>query len=793
MSKLCAKCISFGLTAESFASQTVSTHKHSGTGCADSEPSHHAHGTDCNGQCDYSTITELSTGLFSDIKKETSCALCQLVCQAVEEQYASESREPEVQCKIRIKRHRGHNLNGEKNYKMLQIVLATANAKREAGMPIVDLLPVVSDLERYHGFFTGKKIKESCIDGTEVKSWIDECQRSHAGPCRHTQSAQFEELSPHLRVIDVENNCLAMLPKGAEFCALSYVWGQERSPFQATHKNLPEISRFNGLTNHSKELPRVIQDAMMFTRMIHQRYLWIDRLCVLQDSTEEKAKIIPRMNIVYENAFLTLFSCGWGDASCELGGVRPGSIHRKQNIARIAPDLELIMPHNLEAVLRSPWAARGWTYQEFFSARRKLIFINGQVTLICRNESYREDLVRSHTTIFQTFMRLGPQEWQPPLQDQLSIELHQSFMQYIEEYTKRKLSFDSDILNAFAGVINLFRSDVQLGSTFGIPNNTFGLDILWNPEEYLERRGGLPSWSWAGWKGRIRRSQSGIPKGPAWLKEARVRTYYAPEHAWLAGMFFLAFYIYDSESSVFRLVHDVASELAHNREQDWEQKRQRAGCIETQQPDFPEVDLHRDISFDPRNRDLEPLKSVVQRFTRSAPNEINPVIPQSLHSLPINHALYFRTIVARVYISTLGPVELENDQPRPEGRGDSMEDKTCPSSRYVYLFDASDKLLGLAWLCTKASHNRLAQLCAEKVAAGEKGRVSMDVAVVSGPVVGNWRTRKKFIGKRGPDIDMDVITRSAAAYEAQFSSGKICTPHVSATMTKKWNVRTTMA
>lgn len=286
------------------------------------------------------------------------------------------------------------------------------------------------------------------------------------------------------------------------------------------------------------------------------------------------------------------------------------------------------------------------SYQEFFSARRKLIFTNGQVTLICRNGSYREDLVRSHTTIFQTFMRLGPQEWQPPLQDQLSTELRESFMRYVEEYAKRKLSFDSDILDAFAGVINFFRSDVQLGSTFGIPNSTFGLDILWNPEEYLERRDGLPSWSWAGWKGRIRRSESGIPKGPAGQEETRVRTYYAPEHAWLAGMFFLAFYIYDKESNVFRLVHDDTSEPAHDREQDGQRKQQPGSCIETQQQDFPQVDLHRDISFDPRNRDLEPLRSIVQCFTRSAPNETSPVIPYALDSLLSSHTLYFRTIVA---------------------------------------------------------------------------------------------------------------------------------------------------
>jgi hypothetical protein len=164
--------------------------------------------------------------------------------------------------------------------------------------------------------------------------------------------------------------------------------------------------------------------------------------------------------------------------------------------------------------------------------------------MIRQNGNYREDLTCSHDTMTEKFMRPGPQEWQPPLNDRTSPELRKAFMRYVENYAQRKLSFESDIINAFAGVTNWFRADVSLGCIIGLPNATFGLDVLWNPEEYLKGRNGFPSWSWTGWEGMIWMSRPGVIMPQ---EDCRIHTHYPHGKEWPAELFFLAFYIYDQE------------------------------------------------------------------------------------------------------------------------------------------------------------------------------------------------------------------------------------------------------
>lgn len=384
--------------------------------------------------------------------------------------------------------------------------------------------------------------------------------------------------------------------------------------------------------------------------------------------------------------------------------------------------------------------------------------------MICRNDSYREDLTRSHVPLFQAFMRLGPQEWQPPLLDQSSIELRESFMRYVQEFAKRKLSFDSDTLNAFAGVINWFRTEVELGSTFGLPNHTFGLDLLWNPEEYLRRRSGFPSWSWAGWEGNLRMSKSGVPiqRGPT-----RIRTHFSAKQAWLAGLYFLAFYVYQEDKNVFELVSDNVLESG-NDPKGHDHNSITAKTQDLQLQGFPRMDLSRDLTFDPRGKDLESLCTLFQKFASSAPSRVEPNHLAPLRSFDLNNrALYFRTVVARVSASIFGPDDLEQKQLKPKDRGNSFEDTTYPSSHYIYLSDDNGKFLGLAWLHEEDAHERLRRLCRNGVAQGKTKGELIEVAVVSGPILGNWRTRSTQ-----QDIDMGIILRASQSMSDQFSTGK---------------------
>jgi hypothetical protein len=74
----------------------------------------------------------------------------------------------------------------------------------------------------------------------------------------------------------------------------------------------------------------------------------------------------------------------------------------------------------------------------------------------------------------------------------------------VEEYTLRNLTYPSDILNAFAGVLRDHCKSMKTTSFYGLPTSIFDMALLWQPSSDNPRRQGFPSLSWAGWHGGVR-------------------------------------------------------------------------------------------------------------------------------------------------------------------------------------------------------------------------------------------------------------------------------------------------
>ena len=52
-------------------------------------------------------------------------------------------------------------------------------------------------------------------------------------------------------------------------------------------------------------LPQTIQDAITVTRKLGLRYLWVDALCIIQDSALDRDTELTKMDRIYQNAQLT--------------------------------------------------------------------------------------------------------------------------------------------------------------------------------------------------------------------------------------------------------------------------------------------------------------------------------------------------------------------------------------------------------------------------------------------------------------------------------------------------------
>lgn len=118
------------------------------------------------------------------------------------------------------------------------------------------------------------------------------------------------------------------------------------------------------------------------------------------------------------------------------------------------------------------------------------MFVNGQVYFRCQRAIWREDMYTEHPSVDhylgETKIRVA--------RDEPSVDQYQNIV-------RRVLTYQSDTLNAFAGLSKFLGSTLDTNMYFGLPQSIFPRTILWEVRDrmQMQRREEFPSWSWAGW------------------------------------------------------------------------------------------------------------------------------------------------------------------------------------------------------------------------------------------------------------------------------------------------------
>jgi hypothetical protein len=84
------------------------------------------------------------------------------------------------------------------------------------------------------------------------------------------------------------------------YVALSHCWGGS-TPVMTTNENLDSFTKYI-----PTPLPQTFADAVLVTRALDIRYLWIDSLCIIQDSVQDWQTQAPLMGRVYSEAYVTI-------------------------------------------------------------------------------------------------------------------------------------------------------------------------------------------------------------------------------------------------------------------------------------------------------------------------------------------------------------------------------------------------------------------------------------------------------------------------------------------------------
>lgn len=127
---------------------------------------------------------------------------------------------------------------------------------------------------------------------------------------------------PVFRLIDVETMAIVertdVLLKDLNYLTLSYVWGktpQKEMLFKANRNKLRKENSLKG------RLSWTIEDACTFKKDMGTRYIWVDALCIVQDSDADKAAQIGKMSNIYANALLNIIAASGEDSHAGLPGI----------------------------------------------------------------------------------------------------------------------------------------------------------------------------------------------------------------------------------------------------------------------------------------------------------------------------------------------------------------------------------------------------------------------------------------------------------------------------------------
>lgn len=299
------------------------------------------------------------------------------------------------------------------------------------------------------------------------------------------------------RLLDVRSKDLQLVStnrweKRCRYATLSYCWG-----------NIDQIRLREELMESFmsaiplKNLTKTFRDAVNITRNLGLDYLWIDALCIIQDSASDWRKESATMSSVYGGSTINIAATGAinGNLGCFLkpegyvGKVRfTGTIDGHEMAWDIAPS------RFYKSVARSHLAGRAWSVQERLLAPRTLFFSDTELFWGCNLTDASESFPEG-TPPFMT-RHLFHLEKEP---------LSHSWDTIVSLYTLGELTFSEDKLVAISGIARVVQEETHDQYLAGLCRKDIEFQLCWGATrqrpQHINYR--APSWSWASIDGMV--------------------------------------------------------------------------------------------------------------------------------------------------------------------------------------------------------------------------------------------------------------------------------------------------
>ncbi|KAI1300819.1 heterokaryon incompatibility protein-domain-containing protein [Xylaria venustula] len=349
--------------------------------------------------------------------------------------------------------------------------------------------------------------------------WIRECTQSHT-LCNNRRSTPLpnrvvnvgEAGCNQIKLYETEN-------EPAKYICLSHCWG----PAQLIKTTAATLQQHkDGIA--WADLSTTFQHAITFARKLGIQYIWIDSLCIIQDSEADWRAESSRMADIYENAHITLAATKSGSGAggcfsialperkayelrCDDDDGTPHSIYVRRNLH----DDYNVGPNN------NPLLRRGWVFQERLLSPRVLHFGAQELYWECMEaaacecsyiSSSKEKESQPLSSISEYLLRhmLGKISHAIKLSSESPQVLKNRWHEIVEEYSYLSLTFERDKFPALSGVAKQMQRFREARYVAGLWEDNLIEDLLWRTFALSAERPSkwrAPTWSWASINGRV--------------------------------------------------------------------------------------------------------------------------------------------------------------------------------------------------------------------------------------------------------------------------------------------------
>ncbi|KAH7393716.1 heterokaryon incompatibility protein-domain-containing protein [Cadophora sp. MPI-SDFR-AT-0126] len=291
-----------------------------------------------------------------------------------------------------------------------------------------------------------------------------------------------------LVLIDKEN-----IGQGARYIALSHCWGdlwrhlpeEKRDKWSTTPKGVQR--KMEGFL--VKELPQTFQDAIIVTRELGLRYLWIDSLCIIQGKDGDFKTEAKKMEAVFKNAYCTIAATSAEDSTKGFLNrplkeedsqyvIVPNSSHGKVYICTSINDF----PGDVE---EGPLNMRAWVLQERALSRRTIHFTKRQTYWECGGGARCETL--THMKNAKLSFRSDP-DFPRSIQDRSLPAQIRLFQSLFEDYSDLGLTYEKDRPIAIESLAKALTDALDTEVRYGIFECFLHRSLLWQRTQNIPLR-----------------------------------------------------------------------------------------------------------------------------------------------------------------------------------------------------------------------------------------------------------------------------------------------------------------